>query len=45
MYSDDFEETPQLVAVLHQAMIARLADLQTTGLLDQTLVVLGIKFS
>ena len=40
-HSDNFEGIPPQAAVLNQAIIALLADLQTKGLLNQTLVVLG----
>ena len=40
-HSDNFEGTPCQAAVLDQAMSALLSNLQATGLLDQTLVVLG----
>ena len=43
-HTDNLEGTPRQAAVLDQAMIAQLADLQAKGLLDQTLVVLGTEF-
>ena len=42
--NDNFEGTPRQAAVLDQAMIALIADLQSKGLLDQTLVVVGTEF-
>ena len=42
-HSDNCEGTPRQAAVLDQAMSALLAELHVKGLLDQTLVVLGIE--
>ncbi len=44
IHSDNFERTPRQATVLDQAMIALLADLQTKGLLGQTLVVQCTEF-
>ena len=43
-HSRNFASTPRQSALLHQAMIAPLADLQAKVLLDQTLVVLVTEF-
>ena len=43
-HSDNFEGTPRHAVILDQAMRVLLTDLQTNGLLDQTLMVLGTEF-
>ena len=43
-HSNNFEGTPRHAVVLDKAMVALVADLQTKGLLGQTLVVLDTEF-
>ena len=44
IHSDNFEGTPARSAILDQAMSTLLADLESRGLLDRTLVVLRTEF-